>query len=170
MPRRQKKGARTTPVPAGALVAQVLARAGIAAAVREHRLVTEWETVVGPRIAARAWPDGLNRGVLYVRVVNSAWLHELGFLKEAIVAQANRTAGDPPLVREVRLHLGARRGPADDLVAELAAARRKPRPAPRPRTPLAAAAAARIERETEKVADGELREAIRAAWRKLDSR
>ena len=73
----------SAPVRAGELLAEVLKRRGVAGAVREQRLVTEWHSIVGERVAARAWPDGLNRGVLYVRVTNSAWLHELGFLKAA---------------------------------------------------------------------------------------
>jgi hypothetical protein len=156
------------PEPAGALVAKVLARSGVAGAVREHRLVTEWTNMVGERIAARAWPDGLDRGVLYVRVVSSAWMHELGFLREPLVEAARRVTGDPPLVKEIRFHLGARHKISDDdAVAALARKRRAPRPAPPPPPVLSADARARIDRATEHIADAELREIIREAWRRL---
>jgi hypothetical protein len=156
---------------AGELVRAVLARYGVAGAVREQRLVTEWEAIVGPRVAARAWPDGLRRGVLYVRVTNSAWMHELGFLREALVREANRTVGDPPLVKDVRLHLGGkRRGEApdpEDLVAALAAQTRH-RPPPRPpRPPASPAELARIDREAGEVRDPDLRELIRDVRRRL---
>lgn len=165
MSRRRRDRA---PEGAGALVAQVLARNGVAGAVREHRLVTEWDSIVGERIAARAWPDGLDRGVLYVRVVSSAWMHELGFLREPLVEAARRITGDPPLVKEIRFHLGSRRSVRDDdAVAALAKVRRAPRPAPPPPAPVSHEAAARIDRATEKVADEELREIIREAWRRL---
>jgi hypothetical protein len=150
-------------------VRAVLARHGVEAAVREHRLVTEWESVVGPRVAARAWPDGLKNGVLYVRVTNSAWLHELGFLREALVREANRAAGDPPLVKEVRLHLGSRRTPAtdeDDLVAALASQRRA-KPAPRPRRPASTGELARIDQEAGAVRDPDLAAVIRDVRRRL---
>ena len=91
---------------------KVLEQRGVASEVREQRLVTEWEDIVGERVAVRAWPDGLRQGVLFIRVSNSAWLHELSFLKEAILASANRMAGPPTLVKEVRLHLGPRPRPA----------------------------------------------------------
>src|SRR5262249_14417494 len=73
---RPGKRRRGTSTRAGELVRAVLTRYGVEGAVREHRLVTEWESIVGPRVAARAWPDGLRHGVLYVRVTNSAWMHE----------------------------------------------------------------------------------------------
>ena len=147
---------------------KVLEQRGVASEVREQRLVTEWEDIVGERVAVRAWPDGLRQGVLFIRVSNSAWLHELSFLKEAILASANRMAGPPTLVKEVRLHLGPRRGAAaDDVVAELAAARRRPRAAPTPRPALSAAGESAMTRATDRVAHIELRLAIREAWRKL---
>jgi len=160
---------RAGTVRAGELVRAVLARHGVEAAVREHRLVTEWETIVGPRVAARAWPDGLKHGVLYVRVTNSAWLHELGFLREALVREANRAAGDPPLVKEVRLHLGSRRTHAtdeSDLVAALAEQRRV-KPAPKPRRPPSTGELARIDREAGAVRDPELAAVIRDVRRRL---
>ena len=154
---------------ASELVRAVLSRYGVEGAVREHRLVTEWESIVGPRVAARAWPDGLRHGVLYVRVTNSAWMHELGFLGDAVVREANRVVGDPPLVTSVRLHLGARR-PAhrdeDDLVAALAA-RKKPQPSVRPLPRASAGDLERIDREADLVGDAELREVIRDVRRRL---
>jgi predicted nucleic acid-binding Zn ribbon protein len=161
---------RHQPEDAGALVAQVLQRAGVAGAVREQRLVTEWSRMVGERIAARAWPDGLERGVLYVRVVSSAWMHELAFLREPLIEAARQVTGNPPLVREIRFHLGGRRSSgSDDLVGNLARRRRAARPAPPPPPPISPEAAAHIDRETQGIADDELREIIREAWRRLPS-
>lgn len=160
---------RAGTVRAGELVRAVLARHGVEAAVREHRLVTEWETIVGPRVAARAWPDGLKHGVLYVRVTNSAWLHELGFLREALVREANRAVGDPPLVKEIRLHLGSRRPTSteeSDLVAALAAQRRA-KPAPKPRRVPSTGDLARIDREAAAVRDPDLAAVIRDVRRRL---
>jgi hypothetical protein len=156
------------PEAAGSLVEQVLVKSGVDGAVREHRLVTEWTSMVGERIAARAWPDGLDRGVLHVRVVSSAWMHELGFLREPLIEAARRITGEPPMVKEIRFHLGARqRVGGDDVVAALARKQRAPRPAPPPPPPISAEAAARIDRETAHIADVELREIIREAWRRL---
>ena len=70
-------------------VADALAWNGVEAEVRAHRVVTEWKQIVGERIGARAWPDGLTRAgvrdqgaqILWVRVISSAWLHELTLLR-----------------------------------------------------------------------------------------
>ncbi len=47
----------------------------------------DWEAAVGTRIAARAMPAKLDRGVLHVRVASSTWAQELSLLGEPIVAQ-----------------------------------------------------------------------------------
>ena len=71
------------------LVAKLLGRHGVARELREHRLLTRWPELVGERVAARAWPDGLSKGVLWVRVANSSWLNELSFLRDDIIARAD---------------------------------------------------------------------------------
>ena len=164
--RRRRSGEQQL---AGDLVARVLTGYGVEREVREHRIVLEWAEVVGERVARRTWPDGLRDGVLWVRVASSAWLQELSFLRPQMVERANRLVGPPPLVREVRLHVGPqRRRDPDDVVAALARRVRLQRRRRRWRpTPASGAVLARIERETAAVESAELREAIRAARVKL---
>lgn len=154
---------------ASSLIERVLESYGIESDVREHRLVLEWKAIVGERVARRTWPDGLRKGVLWVRVANSAWMQELAFLRPAMVERANALVGPPAIVREVRLHVGARKETdADDAVAALAQRvmfqRQRRRWQPEPAT---GEALARIEAETAKVESEELREAIREARIKL---
>src|SRR5512132_2359875 len=47
----------------------------------------DWESAVGTRIAARARPIKLERGVLLVRAESSTWAQELELLSEAIIPQ-----------------------------------------------------------------------------------
>jgi hypothetical protein len=47
----------------------------------------DWEAAVGTRIAARARPLKLERGVLLVRAASSTWAQELALLSEAIITQ-----------------------------------------------------------------------------------
>lgn len=150
------------------LVEEILAGTGAAPAVREQRLLAGWRDAVGERVAARAWPDGLRDGVLHVRVANSSWLHELSFLREVVVAKANALLGPPPMVREVRFHLGTRRQEGDEDVLAMLARRPVPRrPAARPRPSPPADVLRRIDEETARIEDEELREAIRAMRRRL---
>lgn len=46
-----------------------------------------WEAAVGTRIACRAEPVRLDKGVLHVRVKSSAWANELALLTSDILAQ-----------------------------------------------------------------------------------
>lgn len=160
-PSRRKKEAAT----AATLIDAALVAAGVAAAVRTHRIVTEWREMVGERIAARTWPDGLKDGVLWVRVASSAWLHELTLMRDQILGGIARVLGPPVLVTELKLHLGARKqADADDVLAMAVQARgRRPPPPKKPLPPPAAGAAKdAIDRETAEIADPELRELVRA--------
>jgi predicted nucleic acid-binding Zn ribbon protein len=47
----------------------------------------EWKLAVGPRIADRAHPVSLERGVLLVKVTSSAWANELQMLAPELVAR-----------------------------------------------------------------------------------
>jgi hypothetical protein len=150
--------------PAAQAIAAALSARGIAQPVREHRILTEWRDMVGERIAARTWPDGLKERVLWVRVASSAWLHELSLMKAQMMAGIDRVLGPPRVCDELRLHLGARKQvDADDTLAIAAQARRRARTVVARPAPVAATgeAKARIERETASIADEELRELVR---------
>jgi predicted nucleic acid-binding Zn ribbon protein len=153
---------------AGQLVGELLDKHGAKRELREHRIAARWASIVGPRIAARTVPDGLSKGVLWIRVASSAWLHELSFLKDELAAQVNAAVGDPPLVTEVRFHLGGRRKfTSDDTLAPTVSLRREP-PRQRPLPPPATGSdLAEIEAETATVSDPELRRLILEARRKL---
>ncbi|CAN99182.1 hypothetical protein sce9010 [Sorangium cellulosum So ce56] len=114
----------------------------------------EWEAAVGSRIAARARPLKLERGVLHVRAASSMWAQELSLLGDTITAQL-RSRGLP--VQSLRFRVGK-----VDPVA------RPPwREEVRP-TPKEAPLPVEVRRELGKVADTELREAIaKAAARNL---
>jgi predicted nucleic acid-binding Zn ribbon protein len=47
----------------------------------------DWEMAVGTRIASRALPVKLERGVLHVRVASATWAQELSMLGEPILAK-----------------------------------------------------------------------------------
>jgi predicted nucleic acid-binding Zn ribbon protein len=168
--RYRKRGVRYEAAPAADALASVLGRYGIRKELREHRLLSHWHQVVGERIAKRSTPDSLSRGVLWVRVSNSAWLHELTFLREEIIKRANELTGDPPVIRDVRFHLGPRPGaaPDDDTLGPTLRIRR-PRPERRPLPPSATGERLdQIRQEAAQVEDDELRDIIVEARRLLD--
>ena len=143
------------------LITEALKLRGLTDALRAHSIASEWKHIVGAKIAARSWPDGLSKRVLWVRVISSPWMQELTILKAALTTKIVAAVGEPSLFDEVRLHLGTRARDADDLLADAQLHRRPPapkKPLPPPASPQAIAA---IEAETAGIADDELREAIR---------
>ncbi|WP_437957972.1 DUF721 domain-containing protein [Sorangium sp. So ce119] len=114
----------------------------------------DWEAAVGSRIAARARPLKLERGVLHVRAASSTWAQELSMLGDAITTQL-RARGLP--VQSLRFRVGK-----VDPVAR-PPWREEVRPAPK-EAPLPV----EVRRELGKVPDPELRDAIaKAAARNL---
>jgi Dna[CI] antecedent, DciA len=168
-PLQRRKPRRFVPrhkevLPAGALVSETLATYGLTEKIRGYRLAAEWEQLVGERIARRTRPLGIVgapvRRVLQVQVQSSAWLHELGLLKNQLLDVLWRALGEPRLFDDLAFQLAGRsRSPAD-----------APGVAPRPRPaapgavpPPPAATGTERERilaETSAVVDDDLRELI----------
>lgn len=138
-------------------VKAALAFRGISDQVRAQRVLTEWTELVGPKIASRTRPYGVNERVLVIEVASSAWLHELNLLKAQILTGLVDRIGEPRLFDDLKFKLAGRSGARPSLI------RPKPRPAaparPAP-TPATGAAREQIAREVEKIDDDELRELI----------
>jgi hypothetical protein len=150
-------------------VAKVVGKYHCARDIREHKIATRWREIVGELVASRSWPDGLDKGVLYVEVKSSAWLHQLSFLKGEIVARANALVGDPPLVHEVRFHLGRRgRSGDDDVLAATTPIRRQPAELRQPPPPAAGDRLRSIQQEAAAIEDPELRDLIVTVRRRWD--
>lgn len=142
---------------------------GIDDALRAHRVVLEWHTLVGATVARVTAPDSLQRGVLSVWVKSSPWMQELRLLKAKLLADINAGIGGPPLVTDLRFHFGSVRAPGlDDHVAQLRAwLALRQRPAPRQPRPAVGDRRTRIEREAAAIEDPELRalvSQVRARW------
>ncbi len=109
----------------------------------------DWEAAVGSRIAARARPLKLERGVLHVRAASSTWAQELSMLGDVITEQL-RARGLP--VQSLRFRVGKVEAVARPPWRE--EVRSAPKEAPLP---------FEVRRELGKVADPDLRDAIAKA-------
>lgn len=107
----------------------------------------QWERAVGTRIARRARPYRLERGVLHVRVSSGVWASELQLLSDDILAQL-RSAG--VAVQSLRFGVGK--------VERLGPPPPPPKHAPRP-IPLPEDLAGKVEA----IADESLRRAVERA-------
>lgn len=123
----------------------------------------DWEAAVGTRIAARAMPAKLDRGVLHVRVASSTWAQELSLLGEPILAQlrARGVHVDALRFRVGHIEVPERSKTREDHVRT---------------SPPAVALPPKLAEEVAAVPDEELRAAIRHAaeknlgWQRMNNR
>jgi hypothetical protein len=107
-----------------------------------------WERAVGSRIARRAQPHRLDRGILWVRVASAVWANELSLLGDDILGQlrAHGVAAD-----SLRFTVGAL-----DVVEP-------PRRTPKRAAPTDRGLPAAVQEKVSGVEDDELRSALHAA-------
>jgi len=138
---------------------EVLERAGENRFARKQlpMPLAQWRAAVGPRIADRARPVAIERGMLVVKVVTSVWANELSMLAPQIIqklAEPSPTGSPGIEVKGLRFRVG----PLD--VIEGIPQRRDYRRIPPP-----AALAPELERSLARVEDDELRSMIERAAR-----
>jgi predicted nucleic acid-binding Zn ribbon protein len=83
------------------VLSRLFKRLGLEDELQGWRAVEDWARVVGPRVARHTRAVGFEQGVLRVEVEGSAWMHELGYLKQELINAVNRELGTDR-VREVR--------------------------------------------------------------------
>ncbi len=153
--KRMKRRRLDAPEP----LVDVLERAGENRFARKKLPVplAQWRAAVGPRIADRARPIALERGVLVVKVVTSVWANELSMLAPQIIAKLAETAPNGAPGIEVK-SLRFRVGPLDVIegLPQRVDYRRVPPPVP---------LAPDLERALTRVEDDDLRAMIERAAR-----
>jgi predicted nucleic acid-binding Zn ribbon protein len=53
-----------------------------------------WDEVVGPRIAANAKPVAYRDSKIFVQVATTVWMHELSFMKREVLGKLNERMGE----------------------------------------------------------------------------
>ena len=87
--------------PLAGVLTRVLQRFGIERELLGWRAVSEWDQVVGARVARHSRAVAFRGGTLQVEVEGSAWMQELGFLKRDLVRTINRHLG-AALIHDIR--------------------------------------------------------------------
>lgn len=123
---------------------------GIAVALLESR----WTEAVGEAIAAHTHPDEIRFDTLQIRVDSAVWMHELSFLKKALIEKVNRFLGKNG-IRNVQFKIGA-------IPTKTAPRQNLPSPQGEP----GEEEAALLHQLLSPVSDEELRKTIRKALRK----
>ncbi|MBM3328935.1 MAG: DUF721 domain-containing protein [Calditrichaeota bacterium] len=74
---------------------------GVQRRVREQAALKVWDDVVGAQIASVARPQGIENGVLTVKVKGAAWKNELTYLETGIRTRLNAALASD-LVRTIK--------------------------------------------------------------------
>ncbi len=74
----------------GDILKKVLEEKGIWNAVKQQEVVEMWEDIVGEKIAAHTEAVKMEKGILWVKVKDSAWLHHLSMLKPQLIKKISR--------------------------------------------------------------------------------
>ncbi len=69
-------------------------RLGVPAPSVLSALFSRWEDIVGPLIAAEAWPIRVKDGVLRIGVTQPGWATQLAFLGPDLVRKVTAAIGD----------------------------------------------------------------------------
>lgn len=84
----------------GEALASYLAKSGLAPRVEQATVVPEWESLVGPQIAAVTKPLSVTQdGMLFVAVSTHGWMAELSMLEPELLRQLNAKPDRKPVVR-----------------------------------------------------------------------
>ena len=143
--------------PLAPLVVQTLQRVGLGRVVLLSRLSRHWEEIVGPQLATVAQPESVRSRVLFVTVTDAIWLQQLIFFQSQLLQNIRRVLGKVPIAR---LHFALATAPMRPTRSTgKAAAGVEP-------LPLTAAEEQQVLAHTEGIADAELRELVRRAWRR----
>lgn len=142
--------------PLAPVMMQALRRRGLGRAALLGRIMQRWEDIVGPQIATVAHPEGVRARVLFVAVTDAIWLQQITFYHAQILQQLQQVLGDVPITR-VHFTLTTCSCPL------VTGAQVTPEPPP---LPLTAAEERQVLEGTAAIADAELREAVRRAWRR----
>jgi predicted nucleic acid-binding Zn ribbon protein len=73
---------------------------GIDKKLKEHKVIAQWLSIVGERIAREAQPVSVRDGKLFVHVEKAVWRNELTFMKRELISKVNRNIG-VPLIHDI---------------------------------------------------------------------
>lgn len=111
---RGQGGKKERPEPVGGLVGRLFEKWGIAEKVERASAVSEWEEIVGPRIASVTGDVRVSGRTLFVEVESASWMQELDMMRHTILSRLNEGRERGRIEKIVFLQGGRRRDGRDD--------------------------------------------------------
>ncbi|MBV7294348.1 DUF721 domain-containing protein [Corynebacterium sp. TAE3-ERU12] len=85
---------RRRPQPLGSVLAKQIIDRGWNPQLARGVVLTQWESIVGPELAAQVTIDSFDEGTLRLRASSTAWATQLRLMQEAIIAKIAHSVGD----------------------------------------------------------------------------
>lgn len=82
-----------------------LSRLNLKKRIKENMAVLVWEEIAGQELARQTAAVYINDGVLFVKVKNPVWAHQLTFLKNNLLAKIAARTGNEA-IRDIRFQIG----------------------------------------------------------------
>ncbi|HHV78668.1 MAG TPA: DUF721 domain-containing protein [Firmicutes bacterium] len=89
----------------GELITSLVDRLGLSTRLKEQSAVSLWPRVAGVQIASKTTGVTVKSGIMYVTLCNSAWAHQLSFLKQDLLKALNSYLGGN-VIRDIRFGAG----------------------------------------------------------------
>ena len=89
----------------GDVLQKTLKKLNISGNSIDQNIWDAWNKAVGPQVAAQTSPDKLRRDILFVKVSNSIWMHQLQFMKQEIMDKTNKILGRE-IIKTVHFSIG----------------------------------------------------------------
>ncbi len=84
------------------LLAESVPQPEVLRAARAQLAMARWDSVVGPVLSEKSWPDRFSKGTVWVATRGSAWAQELRMRKREILRRLNELAAEAGLFEDVR--------------------------------------------------------------------
>ena len=103
-----------TPEEIGGLIRALFEKWGIAEKVERAAAASEWEEIVGARIAEATGDVRVSGRTLFVEVKNASWMQELDMMRHTILSRLNEGRDRGRIEKIVFLQGGKRRDGSDE--------------------------------------------------------
>ena len=97
----------------GTILDSLFEQQGIEESIRVHRIVVDWDSVVGDAVSRHARAVHIEYGTLIVEVESPGWMHRLQMQEGDLRSRINQHFGEE-VIRQIRFRLGSTSAPKDD--------------------------------------------------------
>ena len=87
----------------GAIIAEILRENGLEKPLMEQRIVSSWNTVLGPTVARYTGEISIQNGVLYVHIKSAPLRQELFNCRFQLVDKLQKAVGCEGVINDIRL-------------------------------------------------------------------